>query len=471
MQNATKEQILENTPDVMNDHHLKRKKITLCIGIVMSYLVMYGITLVRNYAVFQLNDMFSNYMLYTYVNAIIGVLIVILIPLENINYIWHADFVYKYTGIKQSNPKRNQLFAMIVMFAILCVICLFMNHRFIYWFEDFYFCHILTMFVLLMLVFSPQFFQKNTSLVIFNISVITINSWIIYCCLHEFYMAFFAAVGLNLAWCVFLMKSNRDNKSISIISCIVINLILFKLFVDITHRHNKIAAWFCREENDLTFEHLLLKNHSFQISKDISMGFSARHPFCATYSYLGIVPLLIFILAFLVMGVMVILSRKYISEKRHNLMLGFYICFAIVFVYSFFADLGFVPTASVPVIYFNIQIIAIAVVIRLFISRKIPQQVIDDCIYMEKPERIDEFYLLKRIQELDDKQYEMYRYLAYQELKNASKPVNFETDFPDLSPEEVEKIKKWYEDCPKRIVELMEAMRRIENEEEQEENS
>lgn len=285
-------------------------------------------------------------------------------------------------------------------------------------------------------------------------------------------MAFFVAVGLNLAWCVFLMKSDRKNKSISIISCIVVNLILFKLFVDITNRHNKIAAWFCREENDLTYEHLLLKNHSLQISKDISMGFSARHPFSAIYSYLGIAPLIIFILAFLVMGIMVILSRKLISEKRHNLVIGLYICFAIVFVYSFFADLGFVPTSSVPVIYFRVQMIAIAVVIRLFIIRKIPQYVMDDCIYGGKNECIDEFYLLKRIQELEDKQYEMYRYLAYQELNNASKPVNFDTDFPDLSPEEVEKIKRWYEDCPKRIVELMEAMRKIENaEEQQEENS
>ena len=71
----------------------------------------------RKKVVFQLDYLFSEYMLYTDVNVIIGVLIVILIPLERINYVWHTDFVYKYTGIKQSTPKRNQLLAMIFAFT------------------------------------------------------------------------------------------------------------------------------------------------------------------------------------------------------------------------------------------------------------------------------------------------------------------------------------------------------------------
>lgn len=114
------------------------------------------------------------------------------------------------------------------------------------------------------------------------------------------------------------------------------------------------------------------------------------------------------ILAFVIITIAFIRSHKILFENRFKLLTFIYFLFATLYVYTFLADLGFVPAAeNVLLISAKIYIVAIGIVIRLFITRPVPKSTIETYTYTEKTDDDDDEYLfeelLKTIREVDSK--------------------------------------------------------------------
>ncbi len=351
----------------------KGKKVITAVGIVISYLVMYAIFFclrkgmtIEGYHQYKIT---VSYLL----PPVIIALLTALIPYEWIGYIWRGDLVYKHIGISPSNIKIARIISAIVFYALIVLVGIWLDDRL--FFGHRLYTHTFSMFltwiVLYIIIYSFEILDNNVSLLIFDLFMIIANGVFVYNYTNQFFEAFFVTAALGILWCVLMLTSKRKNKNRAMIGFCAVNLSAFFAAIYFTGRWDKVIVWFEPENYDIGWEHLLLAGHSLQLPDYMSSYFAARHPFSAIFSYLGAVPLILFILAFIGMGILVIYSRKLLTRNRYMALLGLYLLFAIIFVYTFFADLGFVPTSTMDVVNLYMQIIFIGLMIRIFITRKV----------------------------------------------------------------------------------------------------
>ncbi len=365
-----------------------KKAVLVGIGIAICYVIMYIITILKENAIVKLN--YYDFMSITKicVGTFLVTIIVVLIPFEDIGYIWKNDLLYKHINVKISDVKKHQLINAVILYLVVALFGIWYKSQFFYSFfkMSLRYSFIITLIVLYVLIHSFELLKKNLSLVVFDLTLIAANGLVLFLYTREFYVAFIVTLALNISWCIYMLNTERKYKLFMIFSSIVTNLFLLLSAIPITGREKKLYAWFNPEKSAFGFEHQVLREHSLLLAKDAGFRMVYRHPFSAIYSYLGVLSLIIFILAFIVMGALVIHSRKLVSKKRYQMMLGIFTIFATLFVYTFFADLGFVPTTSISLIIPFIQIVGVGIMLRIFFKREVSQKIVSMQEFYEKLE-------------------------------------------------------------------------------------
>lgn len=459
----------------------KRKKVIVAVGIVISYLVMYAIMVcLNNERTVMGYDDYKSIVTSLFPVIFLGLLI-ILIPFERIGYVWRWDFVYKFLGIRSSNLKITHIIGAICFYILAVVVGLGLND--LVFFGNILYTHqysmLITWITLYIIIYSFELFESNVSLWIFDLFMVMANGFFICYYTYDLFEPFFVTLALGILWCILILKSKRPNKVIAIFSFILANILALLAAISLLGQWHKVDAWFEPEKYDIGWENLVMKGHTLQLPSNIDWGFAMRHPFSSIFSYLGTVPLILFILAFIGMGILAVYSKKLLTPKRYTVMLGLYILFATVFVYTFLADFGFAPTSPLSIIEPYSQILFLCLMIRLFLTRKVPKKLIEDCQYDEMDWLDDDnsdLYFLDKTYKIEAEITEILRYLFYLEIKNKSSGEEDEgdengsndengpnDDNDDEYDEERKKLEEIIRTCPKSAIELASTIHDIKN--------
>ena len=246
---------------------------------------------------------------------------------------------------------------------------------------------ILTLLMAWIIINSFKLIKNNIRLFIIGLFLIMANGTAVYSLTDSFYNATLTTLAMFICWNVFNFMSDRNMryKAFSLIASIICAGELFNIGVDLTDRYNLLSAWLNpTEESNLAYswEYLALNNHSLNMPSDLPLHKQIFYPFLSINNYVGIAALLLMFLAFVIITIAFIRSRKILSKNRFSIAICIYTIFAVLYIYTLLADLGFVPTAGYA-LYVSAKsgIVAIVIVIRLFIQTKVPIKTIEAVSY------------------------------------------------------------------------------------------
>ena len=415
----------------MEQKEIKKKKVISCVAIVVSYIAMYGILLCTHHAV---NNSFpASWMKLGAALAgtiLIAALIYFFIPYETFAFMGETNKVTPYVTYMVA------LFFCVSGFGI---------------FEDVlrgdYYVFFLTALCIFLLPITFKLIKSTVILFLLDTTMIVINAWGTLYITKAFSEALIIAVGLSIAWLVFCFLFDCKLKfEMLLISLCTNGAVLFLASV--------------------------LTGHDVQFYR-YGMLLNDR-PLAAMVSYFWGWLFALFCLAIVLMGVVVIYSRKLLSKVRYGVLLAIYIQGVVLFVYTLLSDLAFVPKSSAPLMNPCIHILYIGVMLRLFKSKKVNEDIVNFFMKVEYAEEDDldnksvaELELM--IQDIDimldieNIKFQLCNYLSVQEQKIKI----LEEKIKEISGEEIKYDTEDFhmmENFPRTVDQLMQVLRNKEEE-------
>lgn len=222
---------------------------------------------------------------------------------------------------------------------------------------------------------SFKFIKSNKHLLLIGLAAITLNGVVIYNIQDSFFYAALFAGSMLVGWNICNLTSDRSHKILSSCASVLGGVGIFFGTILMEEKEKSLIAWLnpTAEKNLIySWEHLALSQHSLKMPEDLPFSRQWVHPFISTNYYLGTGAVILLILVFVVVTIAFIRSHKILSENRFRLFTFLYTLFAVIYVYQFLADLGFVPTAGNVIFFYSATyILAVGIIIRLFITRPI----------------------------------------------------------------------------------------------------
>lgn len=464
----------------MTEKRKKRESVCICIAVVATYIMMYVMTLLYQNAI--LGGLHFANIFKMNVESLVIALILAIIPYERLSYVWSHDALGYWFDIKTKNNKRNMLIEAIVLYGILLYFCIgakasiyprdYRNLKMI--------ALILTLLMAWIIINSFKLIKNNIRLFIIGLFLIMANGTAVYSLTDSFYNATLTTLAIFICWNVFNFMSDRNMryKAFSLIASIICAGELFNIGVDLTDRYNLLSAWLNpTEESNLAYswEYLALNNHSLNMPSDLPLHKQIFYPFLSINNYVGIAALLLMFLAFVIITIAFIRSRKILSKNRFSIAICIYTIFAVLYIYTLLADLGFVPTAGYA-LYVSAKsgIVAIVIVIRLFIQTKVPIKTIeayDD--YKHENYEDCECILFNSIKEIENIQRKitehMTKHLALHEHKLNLINDNLDKIYEKIGTEKIKEnddgyekeVKKYQRETIQSVAELQEEILKL----------
>ncbi|MGN0437776.1 MAG: cysteine hydrolase family protein [Lachnospiraceae bacterium] len=372
----------------MDKKTVNRKRYLVGSAILLSYFIMYIIHALTYYAIMEREFEFSRFVVnYFPIDAYMFFVTVsiFLIPFEKIHYIWKSESIWLDNDKIKRNNKIRILEACVFYLLVACILKS-LPFYFVMGIAGYYFSILLTLLLVCILAVFFELFDNHFQLFAFSHIFIILNGIMIYSFMDEFMFSFIFTFSLSVAYNICYLMSDRNNKLLQFCCSLLVNISTFIGMIFLFDRVEKLYVWLQPENYTNGLEHLMLKDHTLQLGEHVSWGFALRHDFSSLYSYLGVVPLCIFIFAFIVLTICIIYCGKLMPRKRYCMLLFLYFLIFMPVVYCLLADFGYVPTASMASISFP-GFIWIAAMLRLLIVKKVPQDFIEkyDC----KEENID----------------------------------------------------------------------------------
>ena len=465
----------------MTEKRKKRESVCICIAVVATYIMMYVMTLLYQNAI--LGGLHFANIFKMNVESLVIALILAIIPYERLSYVWSHDALGYWFDIKTKNNKRNMLIEAIVLFGILLYLCIgakasiyprdYRNLKMI--------ALILTLLMAWIIINSFKLIKNNIRLFIIGLFLIMANGTAVYSLTDSFYNATLTTLAMYICWNVFNFMSDRGlkYKSFSLIASIICGAELFNIGVEQTERNNILSAYFNPTECNLPYswEYLALNNHSLNMPNNLPLHKQIFYPFLSINNYLGIAALLLMFLAFVIITIAFIRSRRLLSKNRFSVLIFIYILFAVLYIYTLLADLGFVPTAGYALhMSEKSYIVAIVIVIRLFIQRKVPISTIEaydyKCKEHDEDEESEQIFLNSVIEEenIQRKTTEhIIDYLALHEHKLNLINDNLDKIYEKIGVEKIkendygyeEEVKKYQRETIQSVAELQEEILKL----------
>lgn len=401
----------------MSETRKKRESIIICSVVIVSYIAMYVLTLMYENAISP-GIMFDHVFRINIESMITAVLLAI-IPYEKLNYIWHKDLVGYWFGIKSNNIERT----MLIEAAILYIIFWLSNfglRSFFYFFvlkNTNLIIFIISIVMVWILINCFKLIKSNISLFVVSHLFIMVNGLNIFRMTNRFYITALVTISLVLGWNVCNFMSDRKYKLLSLLISVICSTELINIAIDITGKYRAFDAWLNpNKERNLIYSRELraLNQHVLKLPDDLPWYKQYDHPFIAINTYLGIGALIVMFIVFIVITIAYIRSRKILSENRFKLTTFIYVMFAVVYVYTLSADLGFVPTATgVSLLLEKIHIVTIGIIIRLFIRREVPASTIEAFDYYQEIYQADDNFELELLREIEQIKIMQYKNSSY----------------------------------------------------------
>lgn len=412
----------------MTETKKKRESIIICLAVVVAYIAMYILTILYKNAIAP--GIQIGYVLKVNIESMVIALVLALIPYERLNYIWHRDIVGYWFETKSKNNARNMLIEAGVLYLLFSVACIWINDFFFRWdtrsikLMTFF----VTVFVAWILVNIFELIKNNIGLFIVSHLFIIANGVAVYLMTGGFYAAALITFSLVVGWNVCNFMSDRKYKLLNLLASVLCSAEMFNIAVDVTGKYRALDAWLNPDKEinlPYSWELKALSQHSLKLPEDFPWYRQFNHPFLAINSHLGIGALILMFLAFVIITVAYIKSRKILTENRFKLLSFIYAMFAVLYVYMLLSDLGFVPTpGGVLLVSVKTYIVGIGIMIRLFIRREVPESVIMSFEYRKANDADDDFFervMIKDMIDMKDIQRKtsayMLDYMAYQTHK------------------------------------------------------
>lgn len=377
----------------MTEKTKKWEAIFICVAVVVAYIMMYVITLMYENAISS--EIYADIIIRKNIEALAIAGIVILIPFERLSYIFNQDIVRVFLFSKPKDSNKRLFIESAVVYGMIVFWCtLFKSDYYVSISKRTDLIQIVMTFAMIwFMVNSFKLIKSNTWLMVVDILAMFVNGAAIYWITNSSFKAGLTIISMYVAWNVCNSMSDRKNKLISLVASTISTAALFDLAIEFTGKQRALAVWFnpTLEINlPYSMEQRILGYNSLNLPECLAVSRQYNHPFRATYHYFGLVALIIMIMAFVIITIAYIRSHKLLSKGRFNVLTCIYSMFAVLYIYTFLADLGYVPTAfNVALLSVNMYAVAIGVVIRLFIVRKVPESTIDFFSYNDE---LDEFY-------------------------------------------------------------------------------
>lgn len=372
----------------MTETKKKREPIIICLAVVVAYIVMYTLTIMYVNAIAP--GIQIGYVIQMNIESMVIALILALIPYERINYVWHRDIVGYWFETKSKNNERNMVVEACVLYLLFSVACI--------WVSDFFFrwdtrsiklmTFIVSVFVAWILVNIFELIKSNIGLFIVSHILIMANGVVAYLMTGGFYAAALITISLVVGWNVCNFMSDRRYKLLTLLASVLCSAELFNIAVDVTGKYRALDAWLNPDKEinlPYSWELKVLSQHSLKLPENFPWYRQFNHPFLAINSHLGIGALILMFLAFVIITIAYIKSRKILTENRFKLLSFIYAMFAVLYVYMLLSDLGFLPTpGGVFLVSVKTYIVGIGIMIRLFIRREVPESVVETYEYRDK---------------------------------------------------------------------------------------
>ncbi|MGN0413022.1 MAG: hypothetical protein ACI4FV_08290 [Lachnospiraceae bacterium] len=369
----------------MSDTGKRRESIGICVAVIVAYLAMYVLTLMYEDAIAP--GMQIGYILRMNMDGLVIALIVALIPYEKISYIWHRDFVQYWFGVRSRNNEINMMIEAAVLYGISFFVSIWLKDNLFQWKyrNVILLAFILTVMMAWIVVNSFKLIKSNVWLFTVDLIAIATNSFIVYILTNNFYKTALTTCAMFIGWNVCNFLSDRKYKLLSLLASILFGAEAFGMVVDLAGKYRELDAWIDPTKMmNIPYSSDLraLKSHTLRMPDDFPWFKQFDHPFISINHFLGTGALMIMFLAFVIITIAFVRSYKILSENRFKLLIFLYSMFAVTYIYTLSADLGFVPAATnVPIISVRIDIIAIGIMVRLFLNRPVPQRVIENLDY------------------------------------------------------------------------------------------
>lgn len=335
------------------------------VGILLSY---YAMTVVNEihldlsiYGLLPLRKLLLSSSL-PHIGTLILAACVFFLPYEKIDDMFHSNFFCEDKSCTPIIMKRMQILCTLLAYAIILLLDAYLegfNYR-----DDLAdMCiYIRVLFLIYMLVCSIEFFEneKRIYLFLFNSITIYLNSVVLFLDNNNrFTDAVFLGIVLNIIWYIYYQQSVKKINLKSLSFTVILNATLLMISI--------FAVGIDKTKELLSYFNFSQKNGSFNLKLSQYLAVITNHPFDNLYSIFGIVPLLAFLVAFVIHGICILYTKNYLSQKRYNFVLGLYLIFSFICVYTFIANIKPLPLTlfyrnwTAPYIY----IISITIMIRL----------------------------------------------------------------------------------------------------------
>lgn len=283
---------------------------------------------------------------------LIFLIIALVYPVETLYYstgkLWNnfCAFIYKKMKVSRLSFQTFKVISVVVAGLIIPVVTTFV---YIMWGWEYidipfemipWFAIIWVIFVVFHLMDKVE--NSHILLVISLVFITGVAFWSLMLRKGYFY-SILLAISLNIAWVVWYCRSDRNDKKRMVIENIVANLLILFAFGTFYDSFVSFDRWYNPEIYGQTDFIGLQQAHSLKLLS-LDFKYVCLHPFSAVYTQYGPARFWKVIAAFILVSVLIIYSGKLVSKKRHNIMLTFYIMWAVIFVFNLLGDLGFVPS-------------------------------------------------------------------------------------------------------------------------------
>lgn len=428
-----------------------KKKLGIIAGIVFCYLVMITIMFFSYNIRCEVHYIPKKDILFT---AMIQVLILMFIPYEKLIYFFEKGFLDYFKIV--DNLKKIFMYALVILVYAIVYYIKGLLHYNTYQLSsglDTY-TVILNMLVVYVLISSFNEIKNNFVLIIFDFLILAGNIYMLSDYVDN-YNVMIVEVTLVILWCIFLIESSKKHKIISVLSFLVlsfshmtyyfINSDLYKYFKGF------YIGGYWKTKHNFTFS-----DNSYSLYDDFI------HDLLDIKYSVGLWALIMFIMTIVILGILAAYTKKILSLKRHQVLLSVFMIYFVYFIYTVFADLYLLPPISASMVHRYNLFLSLAMMIRLFINRKIPESYKlyfsehskseeDDDIWDAFSEQID--FLYKKDQRAQEEIVEIIKYLFYLEEEREIRD-NYEGEELQQELKKLKENEKW-KDYPKSAARLL----------------
>lgn len=330
-------------------------KLVIPLGIAICWVLIFGMTvLIGNKILFDINT----------IATVVVAVAAFFVPYEKIGHLLTLDFLFEEYNEKtsQRTMRRIVLWGSMIMLTFLTGLMGEVRQCLV----------IVTLAVIYLFAYTSDIIEQSLTLCLIAQFLLIVNSFLCTFYKTDFQSLAIYMLAIMFTFYLFLLQSGRKYRLPCIIGFSALNCAELIAALYVLGRFEYFKRFFEYGQVYLCFEATESRFLSFEFTGDVNRLNHMAFPFSAVYYKLGTVPLIIFLLAFVVMMFLVIKSKKHLSHRRYMVLAFIFSMFAATYIHVLLANLQLMPSSILINMADQGQLIYISIVLRLFYTKKLP---------------------------------------------------------------------------------------------------